>query len=171
MPAMFDTAEWYGRGPHESYQDRKTGAPIALWRGRIADQNHDYMRPQETGNKVDVRWMEVFGPSGGLRIEGTTPLSMNVLAFPYDDLSRRTPGTRKSSDIVPHGDVSLLVDAVQAGVGGDDQWSPNGRPLPKYRIALAPLHYSFTLRPFTGAGTTPERARAANATGIAEVIE
>ena len=171
MPFSFDMVEWYGRGPHESYQDRKTGAPIALWRGRIADQNHDYMRPQETGNKVDVRWMEVDQPGGGLRVEGAQPLSMNVLAFPYDDLSRRTPGTRKSSDIVPHDEVSLLVDAVQAGVGGDDQWSPNGRPLPKYRIALAPLHYAFTLRPFEGAGTTPEKARPASATGIAEVLQ
>ncbi|HEU5066699.1 MAG TPA: glycoside hydrolase family 2 TIM barrel-domain containing protein, partial [Sphingomicrobium sp.] len=171
MPFAFDTVEWYGRGPHESYQDRKTGAPIALWRGRIADQNHDYMRPQETGNKVDVRWMEVSEPAGGLRIEGSQPLSMNVLAFPYEDLSRREPGTRKSSDIFPHDQVSLLVDAVQAGVGGIDQWSPMGRPLPKYRIPLAPIHYSFHLRPFTGAGTTPDRARRASATGISEVLQ
>jgi beta-galactosidase len=70
MPFAFDTVEWYGRGPHESYADRRTGAPIALWRGKIADQNHDYMRPQETGNKVDVRWMEVLQPGSGLRIEG-----------------------------------------------------------------------------------------------------
>jgi beta-galactosidase len=171
MPFAFDTVEWYGRGPHESYQDRKTGAPIGLWRGRIADQNHDYMRPQETGNKVDVRWMEISQPGGGLRVQGQAPLSMNVLAFPYDDLSRRTPGTRRSSDIVPHDEVSLLVDAAQAGVGGDDQWSPVGRALTKYRIQVAPLSYSFTLRPFAGAGTTPDRASPASATGAAEVIQ
>nr|WP_241127838.1 glycoside hydrolase family 2 TIM barrel-domain containing protein [Novosphingobium terrae] len=170
MPFAFDMVEWYGRGPHETYQDRKTGAPIALWRGRIADQNHDYMRPQETGNKVDVRWMEVLQPGSGLRIEGAQPLSMNLLAFPYDDLSRREAGTRRSSDITPHDSVSLLVDAAQAGVGGDDQWSPMGRALPKYRIVSAPLTYSFTLRPIDGAGTTPDKARPASATGIAEVL-
>jgi len=171
LPTAFDTVEWYGRGPHESYSDRKTGAPIALWRGRIADQNHDYMRPQETGNKVDVRWLELSGAGNGLRVEGAQPLSVNALAFPYADLDRRTPGTAKSSDIVAHGQVSLLVDAAQAGVGGDNQWDANGRPLAKYRIPLAPLSYSFTLRPFTGAGTTPDRARQATATGISEVIE
>jgi beta-galactosidase len=48
-------------GPHETYVDRRTSAPIGLWRGPIAEQNHDYMRPQDTGNKVDVRWMEVSG--------------------------------------------------------------------------------------------------------------
>jgi len=171
LPSTLDTVEWYGRGPHESYADRKSGAAIALWRGRIADQNHDYMRPQETGNKVDVRWVELSGAGNGLRVEGDRPLSVNALAFPYGDLDRRAPGVAKSSDIAPHGQGSLLIDAVQAGVGGDNQWDTNGRPLTPYRIPVAPLTYGFTLRPFAGAGTTPDRARQATATGISEVIE
>jgi beta-galactosidase len=172
MPSAFDTLEWYGRGPHESYADRKTGAPIALWRGRIAEQNHDYMRPQETGNKVDVRWMELTRPGGpGLRIDGRAALSMNVLAFPYADLSRREPGTRRSSDIVPHDEVSLLIDAAQVGVGGDDQWTAGGRALPRYRIAPGPLHYAFTLAPFDGPGTRPGAARPASATSSPEIVQ
>ena len=166
MPSSIETLEWYGRGPHESYQDRKTGAPLGLWRGRIADQNHDYMRPQETGNKVDVRWMELLQPgAGGLRVSGDAPLSMNALAFPYDDLSRRPPGTRRSTDIVPRKEVSLMVDAIQSGVGGDNAWDKGGRPLPQYRIALKPLRYAFRLSPFTGDGTTPDKAKPASATG------
>ena len=164
MPGTTDTAEWYGRGPQETYQDRKSGAPLGLWRGRIADQYHDYMRPQESGNKVDVHWMEVLRAGvGGLRISGDAPLSMNVLAFPYEDLSRRAPGTRRSTDIVPHGDASLMIDAVQAGVGGDNAWDAGGRPLPPYRIALTPRSYGFNLEPFAGDGTTPAAAKAANA--------
>ncbi len=159
MPALFKTVEWYGRGPHESYQDRKTSAAVGLWRGAIADQNHDYIRPQETGNKVDVRWMELTGGGTGLRVVGDAPLSMNVLAFPYADLSRRAPGTRRSSDILPHGDVSLMVDAAQSGVGGDTQWDSYGRPYPSYRVPLARSHYRFRLEPFRGAGTTPALAR------------
>jgi beta-galactosidase len=172
MPFAFDTIEWYGRGPHESYQDRKTGAPISLWRGRIADQNHDYMRPQETGNKVDVRWLELSRPEGGgLHVEGDAPLSVNALAFPYDDLSRREPGTRRSSDILPHDEVSLMIDAVQAGVGGDNQWDGGGRPLPKYRIALKPLTFGFTLRPFDGRGTMVEHAHSASATSSPAIVQ
>ncbi|QNQ08653.1 glycoside hydrolase family 2 TIM barrel-domain containing protein [Sphingomonas alpina] len=164
MPAVIDTLEWYGRGPHETYQDRKTGAPLGLWRGLIADQYHDYMRPQESGNKVDVRWMELLRPgTGGLRVTGDAPLSMNALAFPYDDLSRRPPGTRRSTDIVPHDAVSLMVDAVQSGVGGDNSWDAGGRPLPKYRVALKPLTYRFRLTPFAGNGTNAARATPVNA--------
>ncbi|KQM65471.1 beta-galactosidase [Sphingomonas sp. Leaf17] len=160
MPQTYTTIGWYGRGPHETYQDRKTSAAIGLWRGAIAEQNHDYMRPQETGNKVDVRWLELTGAGQpGLRVAGAEPLSVNALAFPYEDLSRRAPGTRKSTDIVPSDHVSLLVDAVQTGVGGDTQWNADGRPMPRYRVPLAPRHFSFRLSPFSGAGTAVAAAR------------
>ena len=89
------------------------------------------------------------------------PLSMNALAFPYDDLTRRPPGTRRSTDIVPHGEVSLMVDAIQSGVGGDNAWDAGGRPLPQYRVPLKQTRYSFTLAPFAGDGTTPDRAKPA----------
>jgi len=151
MPSRITKLSWYGRGPHESYQDRKTSAAIGLWQGLIADQNHDYIRPQETGNKVEVRWMELSEPNvDGLRVSGDEPLSMNALAFPYEDLSRRKPGTRHSTDIFPHEHVSLLIDAVQAGVGGDDSWSPGGRPHMQYRIPLQPRTFSFRLKPTAG---------------------
>lgn len=50
---------------------------------------------------------------------GREPLSMNALAFPYDDRSRRKPGTRRSSDIVRREHVSLMIDAVPASIGGE----------------------------------------------------
>jgi beta-galactosidase len=164
MPAGVKTVEWYGRGPHETYVDRRTSAPIGLWRGPIAEQNHDYMRPQDTGNKVDVRWMEVSGDGKGLRVRGRAPLMMNVLAFPYADLYRRAPGTWKSSDIAPRGEVSLLVDGAQWGVGGDTAWNHVGQPLMPYRTRLEPIPVAFRLEPFDGEGTTPDQAVLAVAT-------
>ena len=164
FPERLDTVEWYGRGPHESYVDRKTSAPIGLWRGPIAAQDHDYIRPQETGNKVDVRWMELSGAGTGVRIEGDRPLMMNALAFPYADLDRHVPGTWKSTDIRPHDHGTLLVDAAQWGIGGDTQWSEFGKPLPQYRTVVKPTTFEFHLSPFVGNGTTPDKAQAAQAT-------
>lgn len=155
-PSDFHRLLWFGRGPQESYADRKTGAPEARWSGLIAEQNHDYMRPMETGNKSNVRWIEIADDLGrGFRIAGTTPLSTNVLAFPYEDLDRRDPGTWRSSDIHPREHVSVLVDAAQVGVGGDTAWSEEARAHGKYRIPVAPLNYSFTIAPSqlqTGSG-------------------
>ena len=165
MPTDFTDVEWYGKGPHESYSDRQAGAPLGRWAGAIADQNHDYMRPQETGNKVGVRWLSVRGVNRPtLTVRGDQPLSANILAFPYEDLSRRPPGTRKSSDIVPHGHVSLMIDAAQSGVGGTDSWSANGRPLEAYRVPLSSLRYGFTIQATKG-GTATRGARPATATG------
>jgi beta-galactosidase len=170
MPADFKTLEWYGKGPHESYIDRQAGAALGRWTGTIAEQNHDYMRPQETGNKVGVRWLAVSGAAlPTLTVRGAQSLSANVLAFPYDDLSRRPPGTRRSSDIVPHGPVSVLIDAVQSGLGGTDAWSSNGRPLLRYRVPVAPLRYAFTLS-LSPAGPAAKGARAATATQSPDVF-
>lgn len=147
-PPSFTRLAWYGRGRQESYADRKSGAPIALWSGRIAEQNHDYMRPMETGNKTDTRWLALADESGtAFRIEGAQPISANVLAFPYEDLDRRPPGTWRSSDIQPRQHVSVLIDAAQVGIGGDTAWNAAARAHGKYRIPLASLTYSFTIAP------------------------
>jgi beta-galactosidase len=148
MPDRISQMEYYGRGPHESYADRKTSARVGIWKGPIAAQHHDYMRPQETGNKTDVRWMRLVDASGsGLVVRGETPLSMNALGFRYDELSRRAPGTRHSSDIVVDGPVSLLVDAAQVGVGGDTSWDALARAHAKYRIKVQPHTFRFTIEP------------------------
>lgn len=145
LSEQFESLEWYGRGPHESYVDRKTSARISLWGGKVADQHHDYIRPQDTGNKVDVRWMELTGAGKALRVEGAEPMMMQALAFPYSDLDRRKPGTWKSKDIVPHGGVSLIVDSAQWGVGGDTGWDAIGKPHMRYRTVLRPTRVRFTL--------------------------
>ncbi|KTT71441.1 beta-galactosidase [Sphingomonas sanguinis] len=142
---QFSQVSWFGRGPWESYADRKTGAIIARWDGKLADQYHDYARPQESGNKTDVRWVQLTGTGVGLRVTGAQPLSVNALPFPYSDLALKPPTKAHSSDIYPHGDGTLLIDAAQAGVGGDTGWNLDGRAHMPYRIALQPLTYSFTI--------------------------
>lgn len=140
--------EWYGRGPSESYEDRKTGTAIGLFSGKISEQYHDYIRPQESGNKTDVRWLSLRNQTGfGLKIEGSQLLSINALAFPYEDLYLRPQGTWKSSEIHPHDDGSLLIDTIQAGLGGDTGWDQTGRAHVKYRIKLEPRTFSFTIKP------------------------
>lgn len=143
-----DGVQWYGRGPQESYSDRSTGYAIGRYTGKVADQYHGYSRPQESGNKTDVRWLSLFDARGaGLTVKGAAPLSVNALAFPYEDLYLRPRGVWKSSEIAPHGDGTLLIDLAQAGVGGDTGWSLDGRAHAKYRIKQQPASYSFTVAP------------------------
>ncbi|MBV6319460.1 glycoside hydrolase family 2 TIM barrel-domain containing protein [Duganella violaceipulchra] len=149
QPAALERVRWYGRGPQESYADRQTGYALGLYEGSVAEQYHGYIRPQESGNKTGVRWMALFDRAGdGVKVAGAQPLSVNALAFPYEDLYLRPRGAWKSSEIAPHGDGSLLIDMAQAGVGGDTGWSLDGRPHVKYRIGLVPASYSFTIAPY-----------------------
>ncbi|WP_395406603.1 glycoside hydrolase family 2 TIM barrel-domain containing protein [Pseudoduganella sp. UC29_106] len=141
-----DKLTWYGRGPQESYADRLTGAALGLYSGGLKDQYHGYMRPQESGNKTDVRWVSLSGAGVGVKVVGAKPLAVNALAFPYEDLYMRPRGAWKGSEIAQHGDGTLLVDLAQTGVGGDTGWSLDGRPLAKYRIKLQPASYSFTIK-------------------------
>ncbi|PZQ63070.1 MAG: beta-galactosidase [Sphingomonas taxi] len=146
MPPSLDRIRWYGRGPWENYADRKTAALVGEWQGKLADQYHGYARPQESGTRQDVRWMDVTGAAGGgVRVSGDRPLAINALPFPYADLMEKPPSTAHSSDIRPHGDGTLLIDAAQSGLGGDTGWSLDGRPHMKYRVPLQPLAWTFTL--------------------------
>ena len=63
MNSQFDHITWYGRGPEPTYSDRKQ-APLGLYSGSVAEQYVSYSRPQENGNKVDVRWVAVTSSSG-----------------------------------------------------------------------------------------------------------
>lgn len=147
-PRSLDSVYWYGRGPHESYVDRKTGAALGLYSGKLTDQYHGYSRPQESGNKTDVRWFRLEGGNApGVTVSSDAPFAFNALAFPYEDLYLRPRGAWKSSEIAPRGEGSVLVDMAQAGVGGDTGWSLDGRAYVKYRVPLAPASYRFVLSP------------------------
>jgi beta-galactosidase len=149
LPKAFSNLQWYGRGPHESYWDRKSGAPVGLYEGTVADQFHPYVRPQETGNKTDVRWVALSNGQGtGLLIIGMPLLSVSALHFTIDDLD---PGEQKAQrhagDLEERDLVSLNIDYKQMGVGGINSWGPTA--LPRYSLYYQEYHYSFTLRPFS----------------------
>lgn len=152
VPATFDRLRWFGRGPHESYADRKTAAAVGLFEGRVSEQFHDYSRPQETGNKTDVRWLAVKRDDGrGLAVvvvpQADAPrLSVTALPFPYADLDYRPDERRHGADLVVRDRVTLNIDHAQMGVGGDNAWG--FWPLERYRLPLARYEFSFRLKPF-----------------------
>ena len=160
LPVTFTETSWYGRGPHETYWDRKTSGKIGIYKGWIKDQFHRYPRPQETGNKTDLRWFRV--QSHDLRLTATPAdtslLSGSVWPFGTDELdfvpglqgetsaSGLVPVTsRHGADITPGKIVQWNIDHMQMGVGGDTSW---GRPVhKKYTIPAREYHFSFMIIP------------------------
>jgi hypothetical protein len=149
LPKSFDHVQWYGRGPHESYWDRKSGARVGLYEGTVMEQYQPYVRPQENGNKTDVRWMALTNSEGrGLLAVGLPLLSASAHHFATADFD---PGPEKAQrhtvDLVARDFVSLHLDYKQTGVGGDNSWGAVTHR--EYTVLPQPLAYSYCLRPFS----------------------
>lgn len=147
IKAQYDQAHWFGRGPHENYVDRKTSAFVGLYSGSVWDQYYPYNRPQENGNKTDVRWMALTNGNGdGLAVIGHPFVSTSVYHFPNTDLDENAPkkNQRHCSDIRKKPVITWNIDLKQMGVGGDTSWGLRALPHPQYLIPGK--HYSFDFR-------------------------
>lgn len=151
LKKQFDQMEWFGRGPHENYIDRNTSSYVGLYKGSVADQYFPYDRPQENGNKTDVRWMCLTNTDGkGLMVIGTPYISTSAYMFPTEDLDE--PGLKKSqrhiSDIENKDMVTWNIDWKQMGVGGDTSWGGvRAIPHQNYLIPAERLSFSFRICP------------------------
>jgi beta-galactosidase len=155
MPAGFDSVTWFGRGPQETYWDRKTGAAVGLYRAAAADLYHPYERPQETGTRADVRWMAVRNAAGtGLLAVGQPLLEASALNVLQEDLDEGQEKVNRHAYMVrrqPFTEVRL--DWRQMGVGGDNSWG--ARTHPEYRLPVRTYEWSLRLRPFARGDGSP----------------
>lgn len=135
--------EWYGRGPQENHLDRKTGSPVGRYRSTVAEWITPYVRPQENGNRTDIRWLTLRGAAGGLMIRADgAPLMASAWPYGMDDLA-----AAKHNNELPRRDfITVNVDHLQMGVGGDNSW---GLPVhEEYRLpATRTYAYRFTIEP------------------------
>jgi beta-galactosidase len=155
LPARFTGVTWYGRGPHESYADRKTGAAVGVYSSTVAEQYHVNIRPQEQGYKTDVRWVVLSDASGTGLLAVGAPL-LGTAASPYleEDLDGpRGAGQTRMIDLPKRDVVSWNLDLGQMGVGGDTSWG--ARTHPEYTFPARPYSYSFRLRPFSTRDESP----------------
>ncbi|MCB9878394.1 MAG: DUF4981 domain-containing protein [Planctomycetes bacterium] len=126
---------WYGRGPFENYADRKTAAFFGIWSGTVEQLNHQYIEPQEHGNRTDTRWLELRAAQGpGLRVRAAArehPFAWSV--WPYTQAA--VEAALHPYEVEPSGRLTVHIDAGQTGVGGDDSWG--ARPHPQYTLQPA----------------------------------
>jgi beta-galactosidase len=141
----FENITWYGRGLMENYIDRNYGFDAAIYSQNIFDFMEPYAVPQENGNRTDVRWMALSNKNNeGLLIVADSLLSMS--AWPYTE--ENIENARHTIDLKDAGYITLNIDLIQMGVGGNDSWSDVAAPLEKYQIPSGNYHYSFYLLPF-----------------------
>ena len=173
MPKQYGNMTFFGRGPFENYQDRKAAAFIDLYESTVKDQYVPYVRPQENGYKVDVRWSAFSNDDheGLLVVAKNTlqGLGISALHMPNEDFDTtagiaysgtdvleddyKTDGipqinaSKHINDIKEQDLVQLNIDLGQRGLAGDDSWG--SRPMEKYQMKGSVKNsYSFYLIPF-----------------------
>ncbi|MBN2374952.1 MAG: DUF4981 domain-containing protein [Sedimentisphaerales bacterium] len=156
VPGAYENFNWLGRGPHENYIDRKVSADVGLYQSTVTDQYFPYARPQETGNKEDVRWAALTDYSGnGLLAVSEGQMSVTALHYTANDLDQ----AKHLNELNPRPEITLCLDYKQHGIGNSSCGPPT---LDKYTLHPGPFSFSFSLRPVLGSkGTISSQARRA----------
>ena len=141
LPADYTHVEYYGRGPWENYPDRKRSAFIGYYQMPLSDFETDYVKPQDNGNRCDVRWLTLSSDKGNVKIEGLQPLCIHAWDYGEEDLET----ARHPHEINRGRFINLNIDGNIHGVGGVDTWGK--RTLTPYTIdATQPHRLRFVLK-------------------------
>jgi beta-galactosidase len=153
LPAGFEQFSWLGRGPEESYVDRKAGVAVGLYHGTVDEQYVPYILPQENGNKTDVRWAALSNGRVGLLAAGDLLLETSVSHFSAADLytAMHTNELRRRDETIWN------LDWMQCGLGGN---SCGPRTLDKYLVRPGIYRFALRFRPFEEGQPLAQMARA-----------
>lgn len=137
--------KWYGRGPEENYIDRKTGYDVGIYEENVENFFIPYINPSETGNRSDVRWVEIVNENGEGLLVTSVPeretLEFNTLYYTPEELSS---GKRHPFELDKNKNVVLRIIGKQMGVGGDNSWG--ARPHDQYQLKSGEVQrYTFKI--------------------------
>jgi beta-galactosidase len=138
LPASITDVEWFGAGPGEAYADSAQAARTGRFRKTIDEMQTPYPFPQENGNRRHVRWAELRGPYGGVRIEGSPTFELTVRRWTSEDLD----AARHTTDLVARDAVYVNIDVAQTGLGTA---SCGPGVLPRYELPAAPASWAVRL--------------------------
>lgn len=151
LEKKYDNVTWYGKGPHENYQDRNTSAFVGLYNKKVKELYFPYIRPQENGYKTEVRWVTLSDASGvGITITSEIPFGFSAhhqYNNDFDEGENKKTKKVHTIDIKERDLVNLNIDYVQMGVGGDTSWG--AQPLDKYKIKPENYKYEYMIRPIS----------------------
>lgn len=142
VPLIYDTFKWYGRGPEQCYQDKKNGASLGVYKRCALDDWVPYTNPQEYGNRVDVRWLELTDAHGyGLKLEALEePMEFSISPYSLYELETALHPYELPEPYA----INVIVSKMQMGVGGNDSW---GAPvIPEHTLKGAKeLRFAFKI--------------------------
>ena len=129
VPKEYSNISWYGRGPEENYEDRKTGTFFGVYEKPLNEFITHYISPQDNSNRCDVRWFKLQNShNSGLEISGVQPLLFRAWPYTEDDLEN----AKHDYELPDRDFINVNIDLKVHGVGGNNSWGK--RTLPQYTI-------------------------------------
>ena len=149
MPKAYNMLTYYGKGPGENYLDRNNGDRLGVYDAKVADQYWGYVRPQESGNKTEVRYWQVKDENGkGLEFYSFAPMecsTLNYLASDLDDGWDKNAHQSHSGDLTPRDFSVVKLAARQRGLACVNSWG--AIPLEQYRMPYQDYSFTYVIRP------------------------
>lgn len=142
LPKGAEQVSWYGNGPVETFNDRKTNGKQGIWKSTVSEMFYPYMKADDTGNLTDVKWISVKDSSkkSALLIAAEGTVEGSVLHFKPSDFSANHP-----YELSPRAETILSVDYGSMGTGSA---TCGQGTLEKYRLPSDKVYsWSYTIIP------------------------
>ena len=160
MPKDMEQLSWFGRGPWDSYRDRKEACLPAIYKSTVTDQYEEYILPQEHGTKQDVRWMALTNQEGrGMLFIAPDQMAASAVHFrPEDNYTNRDNRSRHTYQFKTCETTVVSLDAATRGLGNA---SCGPDVLDKYELKAENTAFRFIIRPLRPDGDVAPLARVA----------
>ena len=158
MPKEMEQLAWFGRGPWDSYRDRKEACLPAIYESTVTDQYEEYILPQEHGTKQEVRWMAVTNSDGqGLLFAAPDQMAASAVHFrPEDNYTNSNDRKKHTYEFVKCANSVVNLDAVTRGLGNN---SCGPDVMDKYELKAANTSFRFFIIPLKAGVKAAEAAR------------
>lgn len=142
LPGELNQYDYYGRGPVNNYNDRKTSQFIGWYHSPVAEQGIMLPKPQAQGNREEVRWCAVTNDSQqGVVFISDSTMSASALPWSQQELTLAAHPYQLPKSSGTH----LHLDAKVTGLGGAS--CGQGGPLTPDQVRSTPTTFGFIIRP------------------------
>ena len=158
MPSSMEQLEWFGRGPWDSYRDRKEACLPGIYKSTVSEQQEDYILPQEHGTKQEVRWMALTNQEGkGLLFSAPDQMAASAVHFrPEDNYTDRSNRSKHTYQFKTCPTAVVSLDAVTRGLGNA---SCGPDVMEQYELKAANTAFRFIIIPLTSDIKATDEAR------------
>ena len=158
MPSGMEHLSWFGRGPWDSYRDRKEACLPAIYHSTVTAQREDYIKPQEHGTKQEVRWMSLTnGEGAGLLFVAPDKMAASAVHFrPEDNYTDRDNRSKHTYQFKTCQTAVVSLDAVTRGLGNA---SCGPDVMEKYELKAANTAFRFFIIPLSAGDDAAVKAR------------